>query len=348
VQAKLCTQKPLDCEFLYVQDFRLPRAYFRFAKYFRNAKLFPVEEFVSSDGGKRDREVVAGLARGLKVIEAFNEGDGRKTLSEVARLTSLSPAAARRSLRTLASLGYVRSIDRQYLLNARVLSLGAAYLRSADIESALMPELRRLVGLFGDTAGIAVLVGNNILYVAHHCTARGLRPVAGPGVMYPAYATSLGRVLLASLDDDALDDYFANVRLEKFTKVTDVNARRLRSTLLQIRRQGYGTIVDQLFYGVTSLTVPVFDKAGGTIAALNTSTYTGHMTGDELIRSRLAELRRSSEHLTRIIGNHASLEQALRTGPECRGPTFAVWPTSGVRSKQSQYVKGERNGRKAG
>ena len=92
----------------------------------------------------------------------------------------------------------------------------------------MMPELRRLVGLFGDTAGIAVLIGSNILYVAHCCTPRGLRPVAGTGVMYPAYATRLGRTLLAALDEEALDDYFANVRLEKFTKVTEVNARRLR------------------------------------------------------------------------------------------------------------------------
>src|SRR4051794_7238591 len=112
---------------------------------------------MSRHAGKQDRETVAGLARGLKVLESFNEGDSRKTLSEVARLTSMSPAAARRSLRTLASLGYVRTLDRHYLLNARVLSLGAAYLRSADIESMLMPELRRLVALFGDTAGIAVL-----------------------------------------------------------------------------------------------------------------------------------------------------------------------------------------------
>src|SRR5262245_47813178 len=103
---------------------------------------------------ERDREVVAGLSRGLRVLEAFNKVDRQMTLSEVARATAMSPAAARRSLRTLAQLGYVTNIDRQYLLSARVLSLSSAYLRSADIESTLMPELRRLVGLFGDTAGI--------------------------------------------------------------------------------------------------------------------------------------------------------------------------------------------------
>lgn len=277
---------------------------------------------MSREGKQRDRETVAGLARGLRVLESFNEGDGRKTLSEVARLTSLSPAAARRSLRTLASLGYLRNINRHYILNARVLSLGAAYLRSADIESALMPELRRLVALFGDTAGIAVLVGTNILYVAHHCTPRGMRPVAGAGIMYPAYATSLGRMLLASLDEGALDSYFSTVRLEKFTKLTETNPRRLGSILRQIRKQRYATIVDELFYGVTSLSVPIFDAAGDTIAAVNTSAYTGQTTAADLIKKRLSELRASSEELTRIVQSHPSLQQALRTAPEPQGRAF--------------------------
>lgn len=279
---------------------------------------------VSREGKPKDRETVEGLARGLRVIEAFNEGDGRKTLSEVARLTSLSPAAARRSLRTLTSLGYVRNIDRHYVLNARVLSLGAAYLRSADIESALMPELRRLVGLFGDTAGVAVLIGTNILYVAHHCTPRGLRPVAGAGVMYPAHATSLGRMLLASLDDDALDAYFSTVHLEKFTRMTETNPKRLRGILRQVRKQRYATIVDELFYGVTSLSVPILDATGATIAALNTGAYTGQSTADDLIENRLSELRASSEELTRIVRSHPSLQQALRTGPETQRRTLGA------------------------
>jgi len=266
--------------------------------------------------GERDREVVAGLSRGLRVLEAFNKSDRQMTLSEVARATSMSPAAARRSLRTLAQLGYVTNIDRQYLLSARVLSLSSAYLRSADIESTLMPELRRLVGLFGDTAGIAVLVNTNIVYVAHHCEPRGLRPVAATGVKYPAYPTSLGRVLLAALTEPDLDLYFASARFEKLTNVTETNERRLRAILRQVRRDGYSAVVDELFYGVTSLAVTILDRAGRTIAALNTTAYTGQMSADMLIRSRLSELQRSAVALQRIIGSHPMLQQALRTEPE--------------------------------
>jgi IclR family transcriptional regulator, pca regulon regulatory protein len=144
----------------------------------------------------RDRETVASLSRELRVIEAFNEGGSHMTPSEVARRASISPAVARRCLRTLVSLGYIRSVDRHYLLSARVLSLSSAYLRWTNIESMLMPELRRLVGLFGDTASVAVLLDTNIVYVAHHCTLRGLRPVAATGVTYPAYPTSLAHLAL--------------------------------------------------------------------------------------------------------------------------------------------------------
>jgi IclR family pca regulon transcriptional regulator len=263
-----------------------------------------------------DRETVAGLSRGLRVLEAFNEGGAQMTLSEVARLTQLSPAAARRSLRTLAALGYVRAVDRHYLLSARVLSLSSAFLRSADIESMLMPELRRLVAVFGDTAGIAVLVNTNIVYVAHHCEPRGLRPVAATGVKYPAYPTSLGRALLASLTEPELDLYFASARFEKHTNATETSPKRLRAILRQVRRDGYATIVDQLFYGVTSLAIPIVDAAGRTVAALNTSAYTGQMSADMLIRSRLPELQRSAVELQRIIGSHPMLRQALLTEPE--------------------------------
>jgi IclR family transcriptional regulator, pca regulon regulatory protein len=264
----------------------------------------------------RDRETVASLSRGLRVIEAFNEGGSHMTQSEVARRASIPPAAARRYLRTLVSLGYIYSVDRHYLLSARVLSLRSAYLRGANIESVMMPELRRLVRLFGDTTGIAMLLDTNIVYVAHHCTRPGLRPVAAAGVTYPAHPTSLGRVLLAALSKRKLEEYFVAAKFEKLTKFTEVNPKRLRAILGQVRKQGYATVVDQLFYGVTSLTVPILGSNGKTIAALNTSTYTVQMSVEDLIKTRLLELRRSAEELQRIVAAHPALQQALQTAPQ--------------------------------
>lgn len=265
---------------------------------------------------KRDREVVAGLARGIRVLEAFNDADREMTISELARRTVLSPAAVRRSLRTLTQLGYVRNVDGRFLLSARVLSLGSAYLRSADIEGSLLPELHRLVNRFGDTAGIAVLVDTNILYVAHHCVPRGVRPVAGAGVTYPAFATSLGRVLLAYLPESELEKYLSVARFDKHTRLTETNPKRLRIALRQIRKAGFGSIVDQLFYGVTSLSVPIFNAAGDVVAALNTSAYTGQVTVKELIATRLPELKAASARLSEIITRHPLLLKSLQTAPE--------------------------------
>jgi IclR family pca regulon transcriptional regulator len=225
-----------------------------------------------------------------------------------------------------------------------VLSLSSAFLRSADIESMLMPELRRLVGVFGDTAGIAVLVNTNIIYVAHHCEPRGLRPVAATGVKYPAYPTSLGRVLLASLTEPELDLYFASARIEKHTNVTETSPKRLRMILRQVREDGYATIVDQLFYGATSLAIPIVDGAGRTIAALNTSAYTGQMSADMLIRARLSGLQRSAAELKRIIGGHPMLQQALRTEPEQK-LSSAARPAPGAQDRAvSSLVHRENHG----
>ncbi len=269
----------------------------------------------------QDREIVAGLARGLRVLEAFNESDREMTLSEVARRTAMSPATVRRSLRTLAQLGYVRNIDRRYLLSARVLSLGSAYLRSSDVEATLLPELRSLVDRFGDTAGIAVLVDTNILYVAHHCVPRGVRPVAGAGVTYPAFATSLGRVLLAYLPEPELDRYFSVAKFDKHTRLTETNPKRLRAILREIRKAGFGTVVDQLYYGVTSLSVPILNAAGQTIAALNTGTYTGQTSVDVLIAARLDALKASSARLSQILARHPLLLKSLEIAPEPAPPT---------------------------
>jgi IclR family transcriptional regulator, pca regulon regulatory protein len=258
-----------------------------------------------------DREFVGGLARGLSVIEAFDETHPEMTLTEVASRTGLTPATARRSLHTLSTLGYVRSIDRRFTLSARILALGSSYLRSAGIEGALLPELRRVVARCGDTAGVAILTGAEILYIAHYSEQRGVRPVAGTGVSYPAYPTSLGRVLLAALQKPALDRYFRLAKFEQHTNVTETDPKKLRAIVEDAGRKGYATIVDQLFYGVTSLSVPIVIPPDRVIAAINTSGYSGQVTPEHLIQTRLAELQKSAARMAEMIADHPLLLHSL-------------------------------------
>jgi IclR family pca regulon transcriptional regulator len=260
-----------------------------------------------------DKEFVDALARGLAVIECFDEAHSQLSLSDVARQAGLTPATARRNLHTLVKLGYLARIDNRFVLSARVLTLSSGYLRAAHVDDALLPELRRIVGLFGDAASVAVLTGEDVLYVAHVSEQRSVRPMARIGVSYPATATSLGRVLLAGLSPDALDGFLAAAKLDKLTEATCTDRAELRKLIGAARRLGYATAVDQLAYGVTSLAVPISGPRGEVVAALNTSGYTGRVTVETLVDQRLEELRLASRRIAQMLQRYPALYHSFPT-----------------------------------
>lgn len=262
--------------------------------------------------GRADREFVEGLARGLSVIEAFDADTPEMTLSEIARKTGHSPAAARRSIFTLVTLGYMRKIDRRFVLSPKILLLGAAYFRAAHIEDALLPELHDFVSRHGDASSIAVLHGPDVIYVAHQAAQTGIaRATAGTGATYPAHVTSLGRVLIASLPNEALDNYL-RTPLRALTDVTVTDPAEFRALIARARADGYATAVDQLSYGVTSLSVPIKLASGETIAAVNTSGYTGRTTPERLVAERLADLRACASRIADIFVRYPALLNSLR------------------------------------
>lgn len=261
-----------------------------------------------------DSEFVGGLARGLSVLECFDKANSELTLSDVAKRTGLSPASVRRSLITLEKLGYVRRIGRTFFLSARVLTLGAVYLRSAQSEDLLLPELQRLVGLFGDSASVATLDRGKILYVAHYSEQRAKRMMATVGTTFPAYATSLGKVMLSGLSPDAFKAYLDHVSFERLTDRTILQQSALSACVDECRANGFATSVDELDYGITSLAVPVRNDQHKIVAALNCSAYTGRVSSAELIDQRLEELRESSFKVAQILQRHPALLHSLYPG----------------------------------
>jgi IclR family pca regulon transcriptional regulator len=256
-------------------------------------------------------EFVESLAKGLAIIEAFDADHPEMTLSEVARRAGISPAAARRGLHTLTALGYMRQVGKRFLLSVRVLSMGSAYLRAAHVEQALMPELRRIVGRFGDAASVSVLDGHNILYVAHYSEQRANRRLAGVGVTYPAYPTSMGRILLAGLPTAQLEAYFSVISPREFTEYTVTDPGRLRDIVRAARRDGYATVVDEFDYGVTALAVPIRGPDGRVPAALNSSGYTGRLKIGPMIAERLEPLRESAARLAEALERYPTLANSL-------------------------------------
>lgn len=264
-----------------------------------------------SDEADRPAEFVEALAKGLAILESFDATHPEMTLSEVARRAGLSPAAARRSLITLQTLGYVDQKDKRFHLRPKIMTLASSFYFSARIEEVLQPDLRELVEKFGDASSVGTLDGEDVIYIAHVSVQRARRAAAVMGARYPACATSLGRVLLAGLPDEALERYLSKVKPKALTSKSITDPQRLRQEIMAVREAGYATTVDQLDYGITALAVPIRDIEGRTIAALNTSGYTGMLTPETLVAERLPVLREAASHIAHAITRYPVLQSII-------------------------------------
>ncbi len=244
---------------------------------------------------------MGGLAKGLDVIRAFKGESPTLTLSEVASLAKLPAATARRCLLTLAELGYVMQSGRNFLLRPKVLELGAAYLESMNIEALTKTYLEDLASQTGDSAALTVLDGSEIVYVARASTRTLMRLEAHVGSRFPAYPTSMGRVLLAGLDPERLKKYFSETTFSALTDHTVTDRTKLMKLVEECRRAGYSAVEDELAYGVVAVAVPVFDQARRVVAALNNSSHSKKITKARLIRERLPILQEISIQISREL-----------------------------------------------
>lgn len=238
---------------------------------------------------------VASFARGLAVIRAFGPDAPRQTLSDVAERTGLSRAAARRFLITLVDLGFARSDGRLFELTPRVLELGYAYLSSLDIWEAAQPALDEVRRSLDESCSIAVLEDGEIVYVArsaarHRVIAIGLHI----GTRLPAHATSMGQVLLAFLPEEERRQAINRLPLKAYTARTLTTRPALSARLRKIAREGYALVDQELEIGLRSIAVPIRDRRGVVVAAMNVSTHIARVSAEELGQRHLAVLRRAA------------------------------------------------------
>lgn len=182
------------------------------------------------------REFVESLARGLTVITAFGEGRAELTLTDVAQATGLARATARRALITLEHLGYVTTHDRVFRLTPRVLGLGFPPLSRTTLAGIAAPHLTELSQRLHDSVSLAVLAGDEIQYTGRVATSRVMSVNITVGTRLPAYATSLGRVILADLPEPRLPD------LLPLTPHTLTDPEKLRAELDRVREAGYALV----------------------------------------------------------------------------------------------------------
>lgn len=236
-------------------------------------------------------EFVQSLARGLDVIQAFGADRPALTISDVAARTGLTRAVARRFLLTLVELGHAQAEGKYFRLRAQVLSLGYAYLSSLPWWQVAQPHLEAAAADLHESCSVAVLDGADIVYVARVPATRIMTINLGIGTRLPAHATSLGRVLLAALSAGELRRYFATTELIAFTKRTVTDEAELRRLLIEVDALGYSLVDQELESGLRSLAVPLRDRAGQIVAAINVGTHAARSPKSEMIKHSLPVLQ---------------------------------------------------------
>jgi IclR family pca regulon transcriptional regulator len=250
----------------------------------------------------RDTNFVQSLDRGLAVLRAFDADHPRLQLSEVARATGLTRATARRFLLTLVQLGYVRVEGREFSLRPRVLELGYSFLSSISLPEVAQPHLKALVARVDESSSISVLDGDDVVYVARVHTKRIMTVVITVGTRFPAYATSMGRVLLANLPAPELAAYLARADMVALTPKTITDPARLEAKLRRVRAQGYALVDEELEEGLRSAAAPVCNRDGVVVAAVNLSVSAHRTTLRQLEEKYVPLLRETATQISRDLG----------------------------------------------
>ena len=246
-----------------------------------------------------DPDFMASLARGLAVVQAFQERKRHLTIAQISHRTEIPRAAVRRCLYTLIKLGYATTDGRTYSLLPKVLTLGHAYLSSTPLAVSAQPYLDRMSEQLHEACNMATLEGDDILYIARSATTQRLISVdLSVGGRLPAYCTSMGRILLAALDDVTLNEYLAHAEFQAKTSRTLHTPEALLECLQKVREQGWCIVDQELEQGLRSIAVPVYDASGQVLAALNVSNNAGRVSRTELEQRFLPIMLSSSRELS--------------------------------------------------
>ena len=247
------------------------------------------------------KEFVTSLARGLSVIRAFDKDHSRLTLTEVAARTELNRATARSFLFTLNALGYIDSDGKRFWLAPKILELGYAYLVSQPIVDTVQPFIERVSQETGESCSVSMLDGSDVVYIARYLTHHIMSVTLNVGTRLPAYATSMGRILLSAQNDDEIDALLSDTPLKPFTEFTLTDIGALKQELHKTREQGYSIVSQELEIGLRSIAVPIRNQNGRIVAAINVGTQAARIDEQELIDRILPSLQRAADEIRNVL-----------------------------------------------
>lgn len=249
----------------------------------------------------KERDIMGGLAKGLKVIEAFTAEHPRLSISEAADISGYDRATTRRCLLTLAELGYCAYDGKYFTVTPRVLRLGTGCLASMPLPRIVQPWLDRLSEEIGQSTSVSILDDAEIVYVARASQRRVMSIALMPGSRLPAYCTSMGRVLLAALPSERALELLSAEPLAQRTPKTQTDVGELQRILQDVKAAGYASIDQEVEIGLRSVAVPLVGARGQTLAALNVGLAATEEPMQAMVSRYLPALLRIKAELSGIL-----------------------------------------------
>jgi len=231
---------------------------------------------------REQRDIVGSLGKGLGVMEILAAHPAGLTLTEMAAKAEMTRAGARRFLLTLVDSGYALQEDRRFLLSPRLLTIARLWLQGASLWTFAEPFLREVAGKFNESSSAAVLSGEDIVYVARIPGRHILSVALHVGTRLPAWCTSMGRVLLSDLPPAELRGFLASAKIVAHTQKSIADPKKLECEIMRVAEQGFAIIDEELELGLRSIAVPIRDRAGRIVAAINISTQSSRFSPDEM------------------------------------------------------------------
>jgi IclR family pca regulon transcriptional regulator len=247
------------------------------------------------------KDWIAGLEKGLSIIETFDDANPRLSASQAGQRCGLTRTAARRYLLTLTHLGYVATDGKLFWLTPRVMRLGQSYLESARLPRIVQPFLQRLTAGTQEISYVSVLDGTDIVYVARNGTNRAMNTGFVLGARVPGQVTAAGMLLLAMQGEAAVDQWLSSQELKTFTSYTITNKDRMRLEMVRIRAQGWAISEQQLDMSYRGVAVPLRDHKGALIAALSVSMPMTQESAEEAANRVLPLLRETAAAMMNLI-----------------------------------------------
>lgn len=247
------------------------------------------------------KDLIEGLGKGLKVIEAFDDEHTRMTPTETAARAGITRTAARRYLLSLAHFGYAGTDGKHFWLMPRVLRLGQSYLAAARLPRLVQPFIQRVSMQCGETVNFSILDGHEVVYLARSNAPRYVSIGYQVGVRVPAHVVAPGAVILATFGEAALEAWIDAHDFSQHTAHTVTDPARFRDHVLAARSLDYWMTDQQLDIGLCGIAVALKDRKGECRGAIGMTIQVANRSPEQRVSELLAPLREAAQGLRPIL-----------------------------------------------